>query len=322
MASNTTKEVLTDLSPFIKVYKDGTVERLKSTPHVPPLPEDATTAVSSKDINISPVVQARLYLPKLTDPKQKLPVLVYYHGGAFCVESAFSLLHHRFINILATEAKALVISVEYRLAPEHPLPIAYEDSWIALQWMASHAIKETSVGKDPWLTEYGDFDKFYIGGDSSGANIVHNILLRAGAVPLPGNLKIVGGFLHHPYFWGSKPIGSEPKEDIEQSKACKIWLFVYPSAPGGIDNPMINPFVDDAPSLSGLGCKRLLVCVAEKDPLMERGILYGESVKQSGWYGQVEMVVVEGEGHCFHVFDPDTEKAKNLIKQLASFISQ
>ncbi|KAL2463947.1 putative carboxylesterase 2 [Forsythia ovata] len=322
MSSNASKEMLVDLSPFLKVYKDGTVTRLFGSPHVPPSPEDAATGVSSKDINISPVVQARLYLPKLTDPHQKLPVLVYYHGGGFCLESAFSFLVQRYMNILAAEAKALIVSVEYRLAPEHPLPVAYEDSWTALQWVASHAIEKPGMEKEPWLTEHADFGKIYVGGDSAGGNIVHNILLRAGAEPLPGDMKILGGFLSHPYFWGSKPIESETKEETEQNVAYKIWLFVYPSAPGGIDNPMINPFVDDAPSLSGLACSRLLVCLAEKDPLTSRGILYVESVKKSGWNGEVELVGFEGEDHCFHFFDPEKSNAKDLIKCLASFISQ
>ncbi|KAL2463948.1 putative carboxylesterase 13 [Forsythia ovata] len=321
MASNTTKEMLVDLSPVIKVYKDGTVERLLGSPHVPPSPEDAATGVSSKDINISPVVQARLYLPKLTDPHQKLSVLVYYHFGGFCGESAFSFLDQRYMNILGAESKALIVSVEYRLAPEHPLPVAYEDSWTALQWVASHVIEKPGMQKEQWLTEHADFGKIYVGGDSAGGNIVHNILLRAGAEPLPGDVKILGGFLSHPYFWGSKPIESETIEEIEQNFLSKFWLFVYPSAPGGIDNPMINPFVDDAPSLSGLGCKRLLVCLAEKDPLTSRGIIYVESLKKSGWNGEVEVVEVEGEDHCFHIFDPEKDKAKDLIKRLASFIS-
>ncbi|KAL2469931.1 putative carboxylesterase [Abeliophyllum distichum] len=119
-----------------------TSHRLRRTP--PPVYPPKT--------NISPVVQARLYLPKLTDPHQKLPVLVYYHGGGFCVESAFSFLDQRYMNILAAEAKALIVSVEYRLAPEHPLPVAYEDSWTALQWVASHVIEKPCMEKELWLT--------------------------------------------------------------------------------------------------------------------------------------------------------------------------
>ncbi|KAK4421663.1 2-hydroxyisoflavanone dehydratase [Sesamum alatum] len=323
MASNT-KEVITDMSPVIKVYTDGTVDRLFGSPHVPPSPEDPITGVSSKDVTISSAVSARLYLSKLTHPTQKLPILVYYHSSAFCLESAFSFFHHRYINLLSAEAGALIVSVEYRLAPEHPLPTAYEDSWDALQWVCSHVLDQTHFKKDHWITNHGDFTRFFIGGDSAGGNIAHNIALRAGSECLPGNVKIIGGILSHPYFWGSNPIGNEPKEDVEENFMQRLWLFVYPSAPGGIDNPLINPMADGALSLSELGCSKILVCLAEKDQLTARGLVYVEEVKKSGWKGEVEVVVVEGEDHCFHIYDPETEKpsVKNLIKRLAAFISQ
>ncbi|CAA3019846.1 2-hydroxyisoflavanone dehydratase-like [Olea europaea subsp. europaea] len=322
MASNTTREVLFDLSPVLIVYTDGTVERLMGTPNVPPSPEDSTTGVASKDIIVlSPEVKARLFLPKLVDPTQKLPVLVYYHGGGFIVDSPYCLNFHRYMNILAAEAKALIISVEYRLAPEHLLPIAYEDSWTAIQWVASHAIANANIEKDPWVTKHGDFGKLYIGGDSAGANIAHNIVLRTGVEPLPGDVKILGLFLSCPYFWGSKPVGSQSKNDLK-GFAYKVWMCVYPSAAGGIDNPMINPFAEDAPCLSGLACSRLLVCLAVKDAFTPRGILYVETMKKSGWNGEMQLAVVDGEDHEFHVNDPYSEKAKDLIQNMASFISK
>ncbi|KAK6122666.1 hypothetical protein DH2020_043594 [Rehmannia glutinosa] len=322
--ATTTKEVLVDISPVIKQYTDGSVERLFGSPHVPPSPEDPTTGVSSKDTTISPTISARLHLPKLTHPTtQTLPILVYYHGGGFCLESAFSFLDHRYINLLSSSAGALVISVEYRLAPENPLPAAYDDSWEALKWVCSHAdLNQTHLEKDQWIANHGDFSRVFIGGDSAGANIAHNLAIRAGSEPLPGNVKIFGAILSHPYFWGSNPIGNEPKEDIEQSLPYRMWVFVYPTAAGGIDNPLINPLVDGAPSLSGLGCSKMLICLAEKDPLTGRGLVYAEKVKKSGWKGEVEVVEVEGEDHCFHIFDTETEKSKNLIKRMANFISQ
>ncbi|CAA3018222.1 2-hydroxyisoflavanone dehydratase-like [Olea europaea subsp. europaea] len=319
--SNTTKEVLHNLSPYLIEYTDGTIERFTVTQNVPPSADDPTTGVASKDIMVSsPEVKARLFLPKLKNSNQKLPVLVYYHGGGFIVESPYSLLSHCYMNILAAEAKALIISVEYRLGPELLLPIAYEDSWTALQWVASHVIANACIEKDEWVTKHGDFGKLYIGGDSAGGNIVHNIVLRAGVEPLPGDVKILGSFLSCPYFWGSKPVGSQSKEDLK-GFAYKVWMCIYPSAPGGIDNPMINPFTEDSPSLSGLACSRLLVCLAEKDAFTPRGILYVETLKKTGWNGEVKLVVVDGEDHCFHIFDPNTEKAKDLIKLLVSFIS-
>nr|WRU92871.1 HID4 [Amsonia hubrichtii] len=311
MASNSSVVVI-DLSPMIKVYEDGTVERLFGTIFVPPSPEDPITGVSSKDITISSQVSARLYLPKITDPSQKLPILVYFHGGGFCGESAFSSVIHSYVNILVSEAKALAVSVEYRLAPENPLPAAYEDSWAALQWVASHYNSENpGADKEPWLINNGNFDKLYIGGDSAGANIVHNLAMKVSAESLDGGVKILGAICSQPYFWGSNE---------EKSLPYRIWMFVYPSAPGGIDNPMINPMAEDAPSLSGLGCSRLFVCVSEKDRLRERGLLYVEALRKSGWKGELELVDVEGQGHVFQVHNPHSEKAKSLIKQMASFI--
>ena len=182
----TTKEVDFEILPFIRVYKDGSVERLEGSPFAPPTPDqDPETGVSSKDITISenPSVSARLYLPKLTDhtQNQKLPILVYFHGGGFCIESAFGSIYHRYLNNLVSQVHVLAISVEYRLAPEHFLPAAYEDSWAALQWVASQS---AGNDKEPWSINNGDFGRIFIGGDSAGANIVHNMAMRACLVGL------------------------------------------------------------------------------------------------------------------------------------------
>ncbi|KAH7844856.1 hypothetical protein Vadar_032394 [Vaccinium darrowii] len=321
MATNA-KTIASELPPVLRVYQDGTVERLIGSPFVPPSLEDPTTGVSSKDTTISPLVSAQLYLPKLSPPQthhKKLPILVYFHGGGFCIESAFSFLFHNSMNSLVSRAKVIAVSVEYRLAPEHPLPAAYEDSWTALQWVASHSLQDT-INKDSWLTENGDFDRIYMGGDSAGANIAHNMAIRSGAEGLFGGVKILGAFLSCPYFWGSDPIGSEPVLGHEENLLYRTWTFVYPSAPGGIDHPMINPFACDAPSLSGIGCSRLFVCVAEMDELRERGIRYAKAVRESGWDGDLELFEVEGEGHCFHILNPATESAKTMVNRLASFL--
>ncbi|MCD9643594.1 hypothetical protein HAX54_031197 [Datura stramonium] len=309
-------EVTIDFSPLLRVYKSGRVERIFGSPIVPPSPEDPATGVASKDIDISPEIKARIYLPKLTNTTdQKLPILVYYHGGGFCLESAFSFLDQRYLNLIVAEANVIAVSVEYRLAPEHRLPVAYEDSWAALQWVGSHVLEDPGFKKEPWLVNHGNFEKVFIGGDSAGGNIVHNLSLRSGSESLNGGIKILGSLLCFPYFLTSKDF----KED---SLASRIWVFVNPSAEDGVDDPRINPFVEKAQSLSGLGCSKILVSVAEKDELRNIGIQYVEAVKKSGWKGEIELIDVEGEDHCFQIFDPETEKAKNLIKGMANFIKQ
>ncbi|XP_038722512.1 2-hydroxyisoflavanone dehydratase-like [Tripterygium wilfordii] len=337
------KEIARELPPLVRVYTDGSVERLDGSLYVPPTDPDPQTGVPSKDVIISenPKVSARLYLPKLEQLDQKLPILIYFHGSAFCVESAFSFLHHRYFNPLISEAKVVAVSVDYRLAPEHPLPAAYEDGWAALNWVASHAhAAQNEPNKDPWLLKYGDFDRLYIGGESAGGNIVHNIAMRAGSENLEGNVKILGAYVSHSYFWGSKPIGSEndpnkrkayvlsqsetfssdPGSSHDKTFPSLVWNFVYPSAPGGLDNPMLNPEGPGAPSLAGLGCSRLLIVVAGDDELRDRGVRYHELVKESGWKGELEFHEDEGEIHGFHCMNPETVKAKNLIKRFGSFL--
>ncbi|KAE8728132.1 2-hydroxyisoflavanone dehydratase [Hibiscus syriacus] len=146
--------------------------------------------------------------------------------------------------------------------------------------------------------------------------------MRAGSEGLHNGVKIKGAFLTHPYFWGSKPVGSEIK-DIEQRQKVAtytIWHLVYPEVTGGIDNPMINPVVPGAPRLAGLGYSRLLISVSGKDLLRDRGILYYNTVKESGWEGEVELVDVNGEDHTFHIKVYASENAKKHIKRLASFL--
>lgn len=317
MASSTSSEnIVTDLSPMLKVYKDGTVERLYDTTYVPPTSDpDPKTGVSSKDVSITSSISARLYLPNIINnpTNQKLPILVYFHGGGFCLESAFSEINHKYLNLLVSEANVLAVSVEYRLAPEHPLPTAYEDCWEAVQWVVSNNNKE------PWIINHGNLDKLYIGGDSSGGNIVHNIGMKAGQNHQ--EVKILGGFLCCPYFWGSecKSETDSTKNEDGVSLAYRLWMFAYPNADNGIDNHMINPLADDG--LCEMGCSRLLVIEAENDDFKETSFEYVEGLKKSEWKGEVELVVVEGEGHCFHLFNLDSEKARCLIKRLASFIN-
>ncbi|KAK1555331.1 hypothetical protein Q3G72_024963 [Acer saccharum] len=108
---------------MLRVYKDGHVERLMDTDFVPAISNDPITRVSSKDITVIQEpnninISARLYLPKLTTTTtQKFPLLVYFHGDAFCVSSPFISKYHNCINALIAEANVVVVSVNYRKAP-------------------------------------------------------------------------------------------------------------------------------------------------------------------------------------------------------------
>lgn len=164
--------------PYIKAYKNGHVERLKGTESVP-AGTDPVTSVSSKDVTgIIPEteVYVRIYHPKITN-NQKLPLVVYYHGGAFLVYTPSTPLYHNYLNALVAESQVIAVSVHYRRAPEHHLPVAYEDSWAALHWITSHS---NGNGPEALLNDHAEFQRVFLAGDSAGGNIVHNLAMAAG----------------------------------------------------------------------------------------------------------------------------------------------
>ncbi|KAB1207106.1 putative carboxylesterase 13 [Morella rubra] len=277
---SSTNEVAYDHSPYLIIYKDGRVERIAGTEVAPPS-RDPQTGVESKDVVISPEtgVSARFYIPKTTDQThKKLPLLVYFHGGGFCIETAFAPQYHRCVNSLMAEANAVAVSVDYRRAPEHPVPTAYHDSWTVLEWIASHV---DGKGPDEWLTNYADLERVFLAGDSAGANIAHHMGLSMGVEGLDG-IKLEGIVLVHPYFWGKEPIGIEGTDDEKRVKINRLWRFTCP-ATSGSDDPYINPASDS--KLGSLGCGKVLVCVAGKDLLKDR-VLQHTDVELSKDYAE------------------------------------
>lgn len=314
MATSASHQILHNFFPMVRVFKDGRVEKLIHNSFVPPS-LDPNTGVQSKDVEISPEnnISARLYLPRDAAPGRKLPLLVYFHGGGFMVGSPFSPVYHNYLNLLVARANVVAVSVAYRLAPEHPLPICYEDSWLALKWVGSQS---TDLGSEEWVREYADLDRVYLGGDSAGGNIAHNLAIRVGSEKLEG-VNLRGIFLNCPFFWGEDPIGNEAAWYPHRFES-QLWRYVYPGAKD-CDDPWANP--DKDPKLSGLVCKRVLVYVAEKDVLRDRGLYYKEALSKSGWDGQVQVVDVQGERHVFSVVQPNSENSIHMLRKIAVFLN-
>ncbi|XP_024034845.1 probable carboxylesterase 2 [Citrus clementina] len=161
-------------------------------------------------------------------------------------------------------------------------------------------------GYEAWLNDHADFARVFLAGDSAGGNIVHNMAVQASFEDLNG-IKLAGICLVQPYFWRHDEV------------VDKCWVFVCPNT-SGYNDVRINPSADSR--LMSLRCPRVLVCVAEKDNLRDRGLLYYETLKNCGWAGEIEIVETEGEDHVFHLFNPDSEKAVALMDKLASFLNQ
>ncbi|KAJ6385760.1 hypothetical protein OIU77_028851 [Salix suchowensis] len=268
-------EIIHQWGSYIRVYKEGRVERFFGTDKVPSSINSAD-GVSTKDVLIVPEtdVSARIFIPTATiDSGHKLPLLIYFHGGGFRTSS---------------------LSI--------PIPACYEDSWAALKWVASHSNRK---GPEEWIRDYANFDQVFLAGDSGGANISHDLAARAGIENLNG-MKLSGLCLVHPYFG--------IKDTVDES-----WIFVSPTT-SGLDDFRYNPAADSI-RMASLGCTRVLICLAEKDVLRQRGLYYYETLRKSGWGGEVEIAETEGEDHVFHLFNPNCDNAEALLKKLASFIN-
>ncbi|XP_043714489.1 probable carboxylesterase 2 [Telopea speciosissima] len=289
-------EIDHEFLPYVWVYKCGRVERLVHTNFIPPS-LDPQTGVSS-----------------MSTTERFLNAT-----GGFYVGSPFTSKHHHLLNSIVTEANVVVVSIDYRLAPEHPILVCYDDSWVALQWALSHSPgqRDEEDQTEPWLTNHADFNRVFLAGDSAGANIAHDLAIR---VKAELGVELFGLALLHPFFWRSEPIGSESTEPNKNVFVAWIWPYVCPSNHDN-DDLRINPTAANGPSLVGLGCSRVLVFVAEKDILRDRGWLYYEVLARCGWMGVVEIIETEEENHVFFVHKPESEKARDLVTHLALFLN-
>uniref|UniRef100_B9HRY7 Alpha/beta hydrolase fold-3 domain-containing protein n=1 Tax=Populus trichocarpa TaxID=3694 RepID=B9HRY7_POPTR len=144
---STKREIAHNFSPHGIINKDGSIDRLSGN-------------------EIEENLSSRLFLPTSVDASKKLPLLLYYHGGGFCIETPFSLTYHSYLKTLVAEAEIIAVSVDYRRAPEHPIPVPYDDSWTPLKWAASLV---NGDGPEEWLNIHADFGRVYFAGDSAGA---------------------------------------------------------------------------------------------------------------------------------------------------------
>ncbi len=245
-------------------------------------------------------IPVRLYAPQTATPA---PVLVYYHGGGFVAGSLDS--HDRLLRALANRARCLIVSVAYRLAPEHPYPAANEDCWAALTWVAAHASK---IGADP--------HRIAVAGDSAGGllaagvaqkAVAHGPALRLQALLYP-NLDAT---LSKPA-WQTLGPGAFL---VERSQMIDLLDFYLP--PGiNRQDPSVSPLF--APYLTGLA--PALIVTADHDPLHEEGEEYAARLKTANV--RVELIRWPGMVHGFALFAGVLDAGKALIERTAAALGQ
>ncbi|CAF2001137.1 unnamed protein product [Brassica oleracea var. botrytis] len=313
-------EIDVDNSPAYRVYKSGRIERLSGETFKPPslTPENG---VVSKDTVYSPEhnLSVRIFLPeKASATGEKLPLLVYFHGGGFVIETAFSPTYHAFLTSTVAAADCLAISVDYRRAPEFPIPVPYGDSWDALKWVLPHA---SGAGPEQWINKHADFGKLFLAGDSAGGNICHHLATRAKREGIDS--LISGVVLIHPYFWGKTPVDEfETRDETKRRGIEARWRVASPNSEDGVDDPLFNVVGSETVDLSGLGCGRVLVVVAGDDTFARQGLGYAAKLEKSGWEGEVEVMEIKDEGHVHHLKSPDTDNARKVVNKVAEFIKK
>ena len=213
-------------------------------------------------------IPVRIYWPPI-EAHDDLPVVVFYHGGGWSIGDLDT--HDAVARAIAVGAEAIVVSVDYRLAPEHPFPQGIEDSWAALRWVGEHAAE---LGGDP--------ARIAVAGDSAGGNIsaVMTQLARdAGGPPLVFQL------LWYPPTTGDTSLPSHDENadaailDAEAIEAFLTWYIpdLDISDPAQLPTTLAPA---NAADLSGL--PPAFIGTAGYDPLRDDGAHYAELLTAAG----------------------------------------
>jgi acetyl esterase len=208
-------------------------------------------------------IPARIYTPRTLRKKDGLaPCLVFFHGGGWVIGNVDS--HDVICRKLAHEGELIVISVDYRLAPEHRFPAAVDDALTATQWVASHA-RELGI----------DAARLSVGGDSAGGNLAAVTALAARAK----GPKLASQVLIYPAtdFAMNTPSHSEPETSILLTHSVVKWFCNHYL--GGAD---INDWRASPARAKLEGLPPAYVLVAGADPLRDEGNEYAERLKQAG----------------------------------------
>lgn len=234
-------------------------------------PGEPVAEVSDRQADGVPV---RVYRPAGADPK---PVLVWLHGGGWVVGSLDS--HDALCRRLANRADAVVVSVGYRLAPEHPFPAGLDDALRALRWVAAEG---SAVGADP--------RRLAVGGDSAGGN-----LAAAAALRVRGEIALAVQVLVYPitdyrFDWDSY---QRSGEGYYLTLADMRWYWdQYVPAEADRVRPDAAPLRADVTAAAPA-----FVLVAGYDPLRDEGLAYAARLRAAGV--AAESIEFDGQIHGF-----------------------
>lgn len=318
-----------DIDPYehfgIGRNPDGTITRYLNFPRIKASPVASHgEPVVSKDLTLNPQkkTRVRIFIPTSkmccsNDDDTRIPIIIFFAGNGWTLSNWDSIIVHSQCSTLTDQVHAIVVNVEYRLAPENRLPVQYEDAMDAVLWVREQALDPNG---ELWIRENGDISRCYLHGCSNGGNIVFFTALEATRTELEP-LRIAGNIMNQPLFGGMERTNSETQSlDDPVLPLCAQDMFWDLALPEGEDRDIwyCNPLVDGphTSAISKLG--RCLVVGFTGDPIMDR---LQEFVAMLVTY----RVPIEAKFNCtgFHGIDMvDPTRANALVEMTKEFINK
>ena len=262
---------------------------------------EATAVASTTEVPIGradgSVLLARFYRPLGSTAGETLPLLIWLHGGGWCVGDVAS--HDVLCRELSNASGCAVLSVDYRLAPEHPFPAAVDDARLAFDWSVAQA---DALEVDP--------ARIALGGDSAGGNlsIVTALSLRDAGGLRPRFLLLI---------YPSTEILSERasrtrfEEGYFLDRGTLEWFFAHYLPGGETEDWRASPM--RAASLTGL--PPMLLIGAEFDPLIDDCAAFAARVQAEG--GEIEFEQVPGVIHGYFTLGQYFPEARVGVQRAA-----
>jgi acetyl esterase/lipase len=302
---------------------DGSIRRsLYCIGDLKKAPRPNASKVRSADITIdaSRGISARVFSPRstVTDSKTPLPVVVFFHGGGFALFSAASRPYDTLCRRLCRGVDAVVVSVNYRLAPQHRFPAAYEDGVFALQYLDGIAVP-ADLAPVPI-----DLSSCFLAGDSSGGNMVHHVAQRWAAmssVSPPHRLRLTGAIMIQPFFGGEERTPAEVVFDkagriLTIARADYYWKGFLPEG-ATRDHPAARVCGDGVELAEAF--PPVMVMVGGFDLLKDWHARYVETLRRKGKV--VSVVEYPDAFHGFYAF-PELADSRKFVEDMKLFVDE
>lgn len=282
-----------------------------------PRPDGSGVRSADFDVDASRGLWARVFSPAdTTVASRPLPVIVYFHGGGFALFSAANRYFDALCRRLCYGINAVVVSVEYRLAPEHRYPAAYDDAMDTLLFINAN-------GGIPSLDDNVpvDLSNCFLAGESAGGNIIHHVANRWVATDQATSncVRLAGLLLVQPYFGGEERTNSELMLEgvapIVNLRRQDFWWKAFLPVGANRDHPAAHVTGENA-ELSEVFPPAIVV-VGGLDPLQDWQRRYADVLRRKGKMAQV---VEFPEGiHAFYMFSELADSTK-VIEDMRVFV--